>query len=788
MQRRGPAAMALVMILVVSAFGLAAVSARAAPAVAPSSHPLATDYVYPTDQYGDYVTDFYTGYAYGEVFFFASDPSDLTATIAIHDHNATRDHVADPAFTYVANFSASIYNASADYNVGYLLPFNLSIGGWWNITISGTTGGFGSFDFYVHTYSADISTDRSAYLPGQSVAAQYEVYSQVNYAPHAGTSVTVTGDYLTTDFTYFPLPQSPWTEGSAAIGTFNFSVPLNASTNGYLFLTIYANVTSANYSESSTTDVGLGNLSAPTLRLAQCPGCGSTSTFTDGAVAALSIQEWIASPYGYVTAANMAVHVNFSVNGVAVTPAGAPTDLVTNGTGQAALVFIASSSVFSTTMPNEVWVTVTDPTDPGLANETAALFFTISTVATVTPVLQLSLDSVQYYGGDTVTASWVLSAANASLIQGWTIDQWWAYSYSDDQQVGWGILNTTSPTGHFSFMIPTNFGGTIIAYMMAYNATDSIESNDPEAVVTAPVILLNPNEAYYLPGDTVTIAVTPEGSVFSTATIYGSVIDNSGGYIWSGIVTGNTISVAIPASGAPSWIRAAVVAQSASAGVIASNAVYVDEGSGYAVLAGVATKSSYADGSFQPGQKIDISYVMKAIGTATLPKVFEIDVYPGSAGFYGSGYGTITVEATSPSGTVSYTIPGDTPAGAQTFTVVVYSGTCIGLCEAVTTFSVNVEPTPSALTYELGAGSGITVGWLVLLILLVLVVILGWVWMRRGRMGGGRTPPSAVKPYSAAPSGAAGSTGGGTSWNGSGGSPPASGGSPPPMPSPGGKS
>src|SRR5580692_7685940 len=97
---------------------------------------------------------------------------------------------------------------------------------------------------------------------------------------------------------------------------------------------------------------------------------------------------------------------------------------------------------------------------------------------------------------------------------------------------------------------------------------------------------------------------------------------------------------------------------------------------------------------------------------------------------------------TSTSGTLTFTLPNDLPNGYSSVLVFAYptamAATCsdpYSQCSAASELTVNVQASPSALNYEVGAGSGLTVGWLILLVLILIVAIIGVVWIRR-RMGG----------------------------------------------------
>lgn len=756
MHSPGALAVAVTMVLLASGLALFAAPPAAATTQPLTPHPSATVSISPTNQFGSHVYSFNVGYANGVVYFSAYDPSDTQATITITDTNATRDNVSNPAFSYVASFSGSSYNDSWTYGVSYLLPLNLTYGGNWTISIAGATGGMANTTFYVHTYRTGISTTHDAYLPGHAGTAVFSVSRDANSAPYTWSTVHVFSQYFTASGTWNPLPGTPKTFSAAAEGSFNFTVPLTASITGQIVFTIFANTSNGN-SEANGWAVDVGNMSAPQVSVGSCPSGCPTMSFRNGSTVYVSVVEMIEGFSSSAPAAGIHLTLSFSSGSLPVTPPGIPGNLSTNATGQASFVFLASTSIFSTTQTDEITVTASDPQNPSLPTASTHVLFVVSNLATVAPELQVTFASLQYYSGDNATINWQLGGVNATAGAGWTVNQWSVIDNVGNSLLAWGMINSTNAKGSVSFAIPANYGGSLDAYVTAYNASATITGfTSSAAQVTAPTILLNPSESYYLPGDTVTVSVTTEGSVFAATTLYESVVESSGYQLSAGVLTGNQIQVPIPTTGAPSSITVSVAAQSSSLGIVSTNSIVLDQGSGYVLYTGISTPSNYADGSYQPGQTIHISYSLNVVGTATLPKTFEIYVYPGSAAYFGSGYGTLSMQATSPSGSVAYTIPSSVPAGAQEFTVVVTSGICGLSCGAASQFSAFVEPNPPALDYELGAGSGVTVGWVVLLVLILLVFLAAAVWMRRagGRSGG--KSGTAVKPFEHPSSGASG--------------------------------
>ncbi|HZY70236.1 MAG TPA: hypothetical protein VFF67_04570 [Thermoplasmata archaeon] len=771
MHRAVPVAMMLAVVAALLATtvtpnSLAGFVASSRPASGPSAHlrTAATDAIATTDQYGAFTTDFFVGYNGGSVYWRAYDPTDTTATVAINDGNATRDGLANPVFTRTVNFNTGTTNSSYLWNLFYKIPFFVHFGGYWNVTLTGATAGTVSQKFFVHTYVIGAELTASAYLPGHSGSVYFEVDSTVTGGPFSSVSnVYVIANYAKAAGGIGAVSGFPRNVSTGVQGTFNFTVPTDALTytGGVNFL-IFANISSPAESESTSLTAPVADVNTPAIQVRSCPSGCATGVFQDGTPVYVIVQATLSwgNPYfGTAPAAGLSVSFHFTSASNPVTPPGAwPANLTTNSSGGAAIVFIASATTFVTTAPAAVTVSLTDAIDPAV-HVTSTTTFSVTKTAPGVARLQVLLDSAQYYGGDTVKASWQLGGVNSSGASAWVVSSFFVFGLNTGTVVAWGNLTGSAAQGSVSFTLPVGFGGTIEVVIEAHNGTSST-AGFSSASVTAPTILLNPNEAAYLPGDTVTVAVTTEGQVFNGATIYTSVVDSSGNTLFAGTLTNGAISVTIPKVGAPSSVTFNVAAETMSNGLIARQAIVLDEASGYTLWAGVTTASNYVDNSFQPGQTVTIHYQIAGVGATPLPRSFEIVVYPGASLFTFSGYGSVLGMSTSPTGSVQYTLPSNTPAGAQSFTVYAYIGACGFSCFAASAFSLNVNPSPSALGYELGAGSGLTVGWLILFLLIVIIAIVGLIWHR----GHGR--PVVMKPEGGSGSQAwkeTGGSGGGSS-------------------------
>ncbi len=792
-----PRALAVVVaaVAVLSVFaGLALVSPLAAPAAAravaaPAAAPHAqvapqagVGRVHTTDCFGGgFRSDFYVATYDDHVCFYAYDPVDTTAIVTITDQNATRDHVNSTAATFAVNTSSG-YNYSYQWGLYYALPLDLAAGGWWNITITGASAGTTSASFYVHTYEVTLSSDAAFYLPGHTAKVFYNVQRTVNGGTVAGlTSIQLTAWYISTTTNHqVSLYNGAVSLPLAGIGNTTVTLPTDIADGAAVYVQVWANVTAngTTGSETSSLDLIVGGLGPIDLTLTGCQLCGTN--FPDGSLVQVTAQVAIETPYsGSWPAAGLNVQFSFFANGAAVTsvPGNPPLNGTTNSQGLFSIVFLANATTFPDQRTATVDVNMTDPVYSQTGGSASADFVVLPR-ASSSALLSVQTATNQYYSGDTITATWQLGAAPGGSLAGWSADLWTIYGESYGYTVAQGSLNPTATSGSFSYTVPMSFTGGLIIAITAVNQTGTIYG-ETGVLVTAPTLLLTPNEAIYNPGDTVVVSVATDGSVLNGAALYGIVTapNNPGGTpYFSGAVSNHQLSVKVPTLSPPSQLSFEVIAQG-SGGVLAVSWSNVSLAYGLGLSAGIATASQYTDGSYQPGETIQIHYVISSINGAPLGKSYEI------AAYFGGGLFGLTPAAqlstTSTSGTFSVTVPSNAGTGSELLEVVATSSSCAVAfspgCTASTTVGVQVDASPPVLGYELGAGSGLTVGWLILLVLILLLGLLLWRVARRPRSRSVvMAPESGSTPTTSSTgggrSGGEGSSGPSASWS----EPPAS--------------
>ena len=767
-----------VLVVVPGAFSAPSSRASVAPAAVPAAGPIV---ITPTDSNG-FATDLFApGPSTGRVYFSITDPSlDANVTVHVYDTNATRDGLTNPVATWTVNVSSGTY-ASTHTGLEYTLPTALLYGGTWNLTASGKVGGFDSVEFSVQTYTIDLVSSPSSVLAGHSGSVFFSVSSLSTGAPYtAVTSVNLTAEYYdgtTAAYARLNLSATSFSAGVTS-GSASFLLPVNASHHGDIFFDAWANVTSSGkYSVFSDAYSYIGNFFDATFSV-QCNCIGN-------AIAANSLVE-------LTVTTQMTTYAHFNAPGVPVSfafwsgpnrvanssiPGNPPASLTTNLDGQSSILFVASPSAFSTSATDQINISVLAvPSVSGSIPQYDNLTYDFLVIgnASAGATIVTSFGAALYFGGDPGTATWQVLPAHAGTTNGWSAS---SYQLSVSSAgvytiVAMGFLSGLS--GTINFTAPMNYTGGLDLSITAHNESSVIAAVSGVEVLPADLVVI-PSEAVYQPGDTVRFTVETYGSLFAKATIFETVRSSSGATLSSGVVVNDTFSITLPSGVVPPYVEAIVTAETASLGVFASSEFDIYESEGAILNVGISTVSQYSDGSFQPGQTVTVTWSESNYGPGQ--PAMSYWVYLWNANGWFSEQAPLAVVLTSAtSGTFSYTIPSGSTAGAESLWVSLSPAVpCVNYCYASGQVTFQVNPSPSALNYELGAGSGITVGWLILLLAIVVVAVLLVLLIRRGRAP--KSPPAAEwkEPEAAATSGTAAPP-----------PPPPADGSPPPPPPPSG--
>jgi hypothetical protein len=618
------------------------------------------------------------------------------------------------------------------------------------------------------TYAIGLDFASEPVLPGYHDTLLWDILNDTNAAPQTGlTTITILGTYYNTgDTKILTFPGTPVNVTVAAIGSWAFVVPTNASaTPGYSpVFTVWANSTTLDMSQDAGTFLEVGTLEITSASI--CPAIGCGNVITTGTPTVVTATAEVV--FGFATApapGETAKFVFYSTGSSPVTVPGVPASVTTDGQGEAAVTFTPSNTVFNVPGPNHVDISVTDSVNTTLTVTYPAVDFNLYN-PTGTTNFAFWLNAGEYYSGATVTAYWQWEGTN-STVGTWNVTNYIAYDPSFNVLAS-GLIGSTQPTGSFQFALPASYAGDFTVLAFAHNATSTTtcgfecSSLDATALATTALLVAIPSEYYFSPGDTITVTVTADGPALAGATIGGYVqASNSGQSLFNGTVTGGSFQFTIPKVAPADEYKIAVWASSPTAGTIATATNDVVEASGYSFWMAVSTVSSYSDGSFAAGQTVQVGYKVVAYGTSQLPTTF-VDLAVCS---YSCGDGPALHEyiVSSASGSVSFTIPAGTINGLALFYgEIEFYGSDHVVHFETTYFSVIVNSSPSALNYELGAGSGLTVGWLILLLLIIIVVVVLFAMRGRGRSGGRMVMSPTSSPEWKEPQTGGGASGGTT--------------------------
>jgi hypothetical protein len=705
----------------------------------------------PVDRSGSPTHTFIPGQN-GRVYFSINDPSDDSrVTVHVFDSNASRDALTNPVATWVVNVSSGTY-LSVTYGLEYTLPTTLVYGGNWNVTASGALGGNASTGFTVQTYGLVLNSTPTV-LAGYGGSVSFLVAAVPTGGPYLLTSsvklTAVYDDGATNAYESLPLTPSAFGPGVSQ-GSASFVLPTNASNAGEILFSAWANVSSnGNFSAVSSGSTNIANF-AYTNVATDCSCLGQTvlpnTTVTVVATA------WMLSQAGFQYAPGVAVSFSF-MTGPTVVPntaiPGSPPTTVTTGTnGVASILFVASPAVFSTSAPSQINISAIavpsiNGSAPSYYNTTVS--FNVAANGTSGATIVASFNHPSYTGGEAGSISWQVLTIGGGASSGWSGFEYALVTAPPSTTVvttvSMGLLSGAS--GTINFTAPGNYSGELELEFVAHNLTLGAV-NYFYTVVNPAEIYLSASEAVYNPGDTVRFTVQTQGSAFAGATLYETASVSTGAVLSSGLVTGGAFSITIPSGVAPPAVMVRVTAQSPTLGAFASSSYTIYEAAGMTLSVGVSTISNYADGSFQPGQTLTITWTKSTYGPGQAASAYWAELW-NTNGWFGAAAPLSEVLTTATSGSFQYTVPSGSAAGTQTLYVVLASeSSCNNYCFGVGQVSYGINPSPSTLNLELGAGSGITVGWLILLIVIVVVAVLLLLGMRRSR-----TPKYPASTYSA---------------------------------------
>ncbi len=583
---------------------------------------------------------------------------------------------------------------SGTYVLSWQIPMNWTDSN--TYTVQGTdtnTGIVRTVPFAIQQYIFALFTDHAAYLVQDTVKVTWSAVYAQNYTPApAGLGVLEVRDLAGTN-----LLSSAQVGFTSSQSSYSFAIPANLTTPDFVIVYAWFNDTAGLRFTRSTRTFGVGDLGVNVN--VPVPGRGY---FYPGEDVVVNIATPITGVGGGVYEPNVALSVNVTdqSTGLPVAGYGNPS-LATDATGHLVYTFILAMSPQYGTYQ----VTVTGTAHGTQITSASAPPFNVQPAASFT--VTMTLDKAFYVSGDTITATaHVVSNVPQTFTYAWAVLDGYGNVYA--------FLAGGQPT--FSYTTGPTFQGTLYVEARVDNGTGGVRIAVQTVDVAYGYLAVNLNPAPFNPGDTIQASFSLTSRLITSPTYAWVVADANGVPVASGNTTSASASFTTPSpSASPSYTFTVTASQSGWSATSQATATQV---SGYFLT---LTPDRY---SYNPGDTVTVAYTVTARGTSPMPSAFDFIVY-----IYGMP--TKEVMTTSPTGTFTYTIPGNAPTGDQILEAFdLNTGASSAIVVHVGTVSPLLIPVAGIPLFDL----------LIFLLFVVLLLAVILLWRRTGM---GRTPPAA---------------------------------------------
>ncbi len=569
--------------------------------------------------------------------------------------------------------------------------------------------------FNVQAFALFAWAQRSIYLPGQTAQISYFVMDYSTMSPvTSGVNITYSVKYLniTGNWTWvnstapLPLTKTQWNYTLPVNGTARTDIALYSD----VFITLKATNARGIRSVNQSVLLQLGTLggSASVSSGIVCPGSAEVVT-VNADVSSESL-------------AGAIVSVTVMRNGTeGISAYGAP-NLVTNSTGSASYMFkVADSAAEGNYIVN---ATISEA---GYTIVRQSQFRVQSSGSLVA-----AFDQAYYYGGQTATVTFAATLNSKPSALGVVV-----YTFN----LGATTISVGSTTtGSASVLVPGNVSGMLSAW-----ASTQINGNTYYATASTNVCFaqmsLTAATSAYRPGDIVTFDWTIVTGIASANLAYEirdsnsmlvangtPVFSKSGSFQLTVPQASSLLSKSYTATLRMTTPQGAYASASATVGLVSNDELTVWVG-----------KSPYTSGEFAPGDKVTIHYDLSSYTQAPRNSMM-LHVFV--------SYDPISLDVivTSPSGSITYTIPKSAPVATLGVYVEAYdAATGQYLASGRSAFSVNNQV--SGWTTSIAGMSAIDLVILVLLIVVIIMLII--VPFMKDRMA--RPKPPEAKPMEYTP-------------------------------------
>ena len=484
--------------------------------------------------------------------------------------------------------------------------------------------------FAIETYNFRVWTDRSAYLPGDTVVVSWSATLIKDGSP-APSGVGDLQAYTAGGTNLMPAPGHYALNASQ--GSFSFA--LATTLPPYQDATAYGwfNDTAGLRIYADVSDFAIGN-----LRLTVGTDQG---TYAPGGIVTVDITSRVqVSPFGPgpfdPTEPGIVVNVTVSdlATGNPVAAYGA-TNLVTDAHGRVAYLFQLNATPATAT-----YQVTAEGTANGVITVSQGTTFNVASTTTITVLLKL--DKSQYLSGDVITGT-ATAAPAGTYTYSWTVTDTTSFP-------GTTLAVSSGPSGTYTYAIPATFAGSIQVSVYANDGLGHVSPTFSRTVgVAFGYLALSLDRTEYNPGDTITatFSLVHGSAVLTNPTYYYKVEDNSGQMVASGNANGNSVSFTTPNPASSSYTFTITASQDGRTVEGTASAFQV---SGF--LLGISLDKT----SYMPGDTIRVTYTITPRGTSVLPIQFRFQVW-----LFGGSATQVTT--TSSTGVLGLVVPQGTSSG-----------------------------------------------------------------------------------------------------------------------------
>ena len=540
--------------------------------------------------------------------------------------------------------------------------------------------------FDVQKYIFEVGADRHYYLPGETAKIQYMTIALATFTEATGVTITYNAMW------YNSSGSVTWQNSTlpGVSGVQQFVIPTDIAMWEDVVIYYWANETVRSASGSVTLHFGTLSGTVDVASASYVPG--ETVVATVGA------------ELGGNPLPGAAVDISVLMNGTAIAAYGS-TNLTSGLGGQVTHTFTLVDAASDGTYIVSAKITMA-----GFSTTVIGSFAVRSSGG-----VSVVLDKEYYYGGDTAVAT-LTPIWNGKVVD--VTNFGYGFSLNTGLLV-WG--NTSSTT--VSTTIPADYYGDLGIGVVAYFNGKQLSGND-NAVVRLADITLAAQKTQYRPGDTLVFDWNIVTGV-SSGTLQYEIVDSVGVRVRSespAFSTTGTFSQVVPTVNPPDHYDVNMWMTTSSGG-LAEASLTVNMLNAHELTIWIE-KSSYADGTYKPGQTVKLHYTIGAYVSEPLES-YRLHVT--------TDYNPVGMDfvLTSAVGSVEIVIPKDAPAAPMGIHANLYDPVNGYLTGDNTAITVSNQLTG----WDRSIAGMSAIDFSILLLLIIMILLLIVMPFLKGRMG-----------------------------------------------------